>query len=150
MDLILWRHAEAEDGAPDAARQLTAKGEKQAQKIAKWLKERIEKPVRILVSPTVRTQQTAQALNLKFETETEVGVNSSPRKILQATGWPHTEGTVIVVGHQPTLGQLAAFFLSGEEADWDIKKGAVWWFEAQGKGDAAEASLRAVIAPKEV
>ena len=40
MELILWRHAEAEDGSPDAARKLTAKGEKQAQKLARWLKER--------------------------------------------------------------------------------------------------------------
>jgi phosphohistidine phosphatase len=58
MDLILWRHAEAEDGVPDTARKLTPKGEKQAQKIAKWLKERIESPVRMIVSPAVRTQQT--------------------------------------------------------------------------------------------
>jgi len=149
MELILWRHAEAEEGTPDAARKLTAKGEKQAQKMAKWLKEHIGKPDRILVSPTVRTQQTAQAFNTKFETDAKIGTNSSPQKILQAADWPNGEGIVIVVGHQPTLGQLAALLLSGAEAEWDIKKGAVWWFETQGTGNTSETALRAVIAPKE-
>ena len=150
MDLILWRHAEAEEGTPDAARKLTAKGEKQAQKMAKWLKEHVDKPDRILVSPTVRTQQTAQAFTSKFETDEKIGTDSSAKKILQVAGWPEADGIVIVVGHQPTLGQLAALLLAGAETGWDIKKGAIWWFETQGKGDASETSLRAVIAPKEV
>ncbi|MGE0823842.1 MAG: histidine phosphatase family protein [Candidatus Binatia bacterium] len=149
MDLILWRHAEAEDGVPDAVRKLTAKGEKQAQKIAKWLNARIEEPVRVLVSPAVRTQQTATALTTEFETDEEVGLTSSAQRVLRAAGWPEAKETVIVVGHQPTLGQVAAFLLSGEEAEWDVKKGAVWWFEGGGHGRDDRASLRAVIAPRE-
>ena len=148
MDLILWRHAEAQDGVPDAARRLTAKGQKQAEKMAAWLQARIHRPVRLLVSPATRTQQTAQALSQAFETVEEVGLNSSAKGILQATGWPHAEGTVIVVGHQPTLGQLAALLLSGIEMDWNIKKGAVWWFQSSG-GDS-EPVLRAMITPKHV
>jgi phosphohistidine phosphatase len=150
MDLILWRHAEAEDGTPDTARELTAKGEKQAQKMAKWLKARIAGPVRILASPAMRAQQTAQALSAKFATNTELDVGASARQILGATGWPTAEGTVIVVGHQPALGQLAAFLLSGKEADWDIKKGGVWWFEARGRGSKPDTVLRTVIVPKDV
>jgi phosphohistidine phosphatase len=38
MELILWRHAEAEDGIPDMARELTSKGKKQAKHMAAWLK----------------------------------------------------------------------------------------------------------------
>ena len=149
MDLILWRHAEAEDGVPDTARRLTPKGEKQAQKVAKWLKERIEAPMRVLVSPTVRTQQTASALTTKFETSDEVGVSTSAQQVLWAVGYPNAAGTMIVVGHQPTLGQVAALLLTGEEAEWDIKKGAVWWFEIADSGGKPYASLRAVIAPRE-
>ena len=149
MNLILWRHAEAEDGSPDAARKLTAKGEKQAQKLARWLKERVEKPVRILVSPTVRTQQTAAAFSTKFETNTEVGVHASPERILHAVGWPQAEGTVLVVGHQPTLGQLAAMLLAGQEIDWEVKKGAVWWFSTSVEGGEPQTVLRAVITPKD-
>jgi len=149
MDLILWRHAEAEDGVPDAARKLTPKGRKQAEKVAQWLKDRIESPMRVLVSPAVRTQQTASALTDKFETSSEIGLSTSVKRVLQVTGCPHAQGTVIVVGHQPTLGQVAAFLLTGETADWDVKKGAVWWFEIEDNGGEPYVSLRAVIAPRE-
>ena len=63
MELILWRHAEAEDGIPDSARELTDKGRKQADLVAAWLKPRLPKNTRIIVSPTQRTQQTASALD---------------------------------------------------------------------------------------
>ncbi len=149
MELIVWRHAEAEDGSPDAARKLTAKGEKQAQKLARWLKERIEKPARLLVSPAVRTQQTAAAFSTKVETTPEVGIHASAERILRAAGWPHTEGTVIVVGHQPTLGQLAAMLLAGQEIDWEVKKGAVWWFSTLVEEGEPQTVLRAMITPKD-
>lgn len=149
MELILWRHAEAEDGSPDAARKLTAKGEKQAQKLARWLKERIEKPVRILVSPTVRTQQTAAALSAKFEMSAEIGTSTSAERILRAAGWPDAEGTVIIVGHQPTVGQVAATLLTGQEIDWEVKKGAVWWFATSVEWGDPVTVLRAMITPKD-
>ena len=62
MDLILWRHAEAEDGSPDAKRKLTARGRKQAKQIARWLKPRLPADARIVVSPALRAVQTAEAL----------------------------------------------------------------------------------------
>lgn len=149
MNLILWRHAEAEDGVPDTARKLTAKGQKQAEKVAKWLKERIESSTRVLVSPAVRTQQTARVLTEKFETSSEVGLSTSVQRVLRAAGYPHADGTVIVVGHQPTLGHVAAFLLTGEPREWDVKKGSVWWFEVEDNSGELHASLRAVIAPRE-
>ncbi len=151
MNLILWRHAEAEEGTPDAARELTAKGEKQAQKIARWLKDHLDdEPVRLLVSPARRAQQTAEALDEHIETRKELAVDSSATQILRVTGWPDAQGTVIVVGHQPTLGQLAALILSGTEADWSIKKGAIWWFETDLSEDGLATHLRTVLGPKEV
>jgi phosphohistidine phosphatase len=149
MKLILWRHAEAEEGTPDVERKLTPKGEKQARKIAKWLKEHLDEPVRLLASPAKRTQQTAQALGERIETKNELAVGSSATRILRATGWPEGQGTVIVVGHQPALGQLAALILSGKEADWSIKKGAIWWFETGKQEDESATHLRAVRAPKD-
>lgn len=150
MNLIVWRHAEAAESSPDVARKLTHKGEKQAQKMASWLNARIEKPVRILVSPAIRTQQTAAALSTKFETNVEVGISASAERILRAAGWPDAEGTVIVVGHQPTLGQLAARLLTGQESDWEVKKGAVWWFSTSVNSGDLVTVLRAMITPKDV
>ena len=59
MELILWRHAEAEDGIPDAKRPLTERGQKQARKMAKWLRKRLPEDTRIIVSPALRCRQTA-------------------------------------------------------------------------------------------
>lgn len=61
MDLLLWRHAEAEDGFPDLARKLTQRGEKQAQQMAEWIRQHAPKNLRIVASPALRCQQTAQA-----------------------------------------------------------------------------------------
>ena len=105
MDIILWRHAEAEDGTPDAARKLTAKGQKQAQQMAAWLTPHLPNNTRIFVSPATRTQQTAAALGRDFETVKEVGLSANTNSLLTKAGWPHADGAVLVVGHQPTLGE---------------------------------------------
>ena len=149
MDLSLWRHAEAEDSAgptPDAKRRLTARGEKQARKMAAWLVDRLPRRTRVLVSPTSRTQQTAHALGLPFEIEPKIGVGADCADLLAAAGWPETSGAVLLVGHQPTLGRLAALLLSGTEADWSVKKGAVWWFSNRTRGDETQTILRATVA----
>ena len=147
MELILWRHADAEDATPgksDLERSLTAKGEKQARRVADWLGKRLPKDVRILVSPAQRAQQTARALARHFETSGDVGTAAAPQPVLTAAGWPDGEGTVVVVGHQPTLGQAAALALTGRPDDWSVQKGAIWWLESRGRG---EARVRAVVAP---
>ena len=144
MELILWRHADAEDRMPDEARALTAKGEKQARRVAAWLKKQLPKGVRVLASPAKRAQQTAAALTRKFETRAEIGTSAGPQSILDAAGWPDGEATVVVVGHQPTLGQAAALAVTGKPGEWSLKKGALWWLECRGRGDVV---TRAVIAP---
>ncbi len=144
MDLILWRHADAEDGIPDGERKLTTKGHKQAEKIGTWLQERLPDDARILVSPAVRTQQTAAALGRPFETVAAIGAGTSYPSILSASGWPEHRGTVVIVGHQPTLGETAAWLLSGEAAGWTIKKGALWWFTNRARAGIV---LRAVVPP---
>lgn len=147
MELILWRHAEAEDGVPDSARELTGKGLKQAQVMAEWLKPRLPKNIRIIVSPTKRTQQTAAALGEDYETAREIGPGASAKSVLAAAGWPDAKGAVVVVGHQPTLGEVAAFLMSGELMGWNVRKGAVWWFNYKKRGDVAEVVLHTSISP---
>ena len=148
MDLILWRHAEAEDGMPDAKRRLTDKGQKQAQQMAVWLRAHLPKNTRILASPTTRTQQTVQALELPFETLADVGISASAVSILTAAGWPDASNAVLVVGHQPTLGQLAAYLLCGEEQYWSVKKGALWWISNRVRQGEGQSVLRCALAPE--
>jgi len=73
MNLILWRHAEAEDYAStDLARALTTRGRKQAQNVAKWLRTRLPDDAVILASPAVRTIQTAETLSDQYRVVREL------------------------------------------------------------------------------
>ncbi|MFN4148212.1 MAG: phosphohistidine phosphatase SixA [Rhodocyclaceae bacterium] len=151
MDLILWRHAEAEEakeGQPDAKRRLTARGDKQAHEMAKWLRGHLPKKTRILVSPTLRTQQTAHALALPFEIEPRIDVGADAADLLAAAQWPEHTGAVLLVGHQPTLGRLASLLLAGVEYDWSFKKGAIWWFSKRSREGRDQTVLRAVLNPE--
>ncbi|MBK7815603.1 MAG: histidine phosphatase family protein [Rhodocyclaceae bacterium] len=157
MELILWRHAEAEvsDGKrPDHKRRLTPRGERQARGMAGWLRERLSGKVAVLVSPTQRTRQTAHALGLPFEIEPKIGPSADVADLLAAIGWPEGKvgrgGTAILVGHQPTLGRLAALLLAGEEADWAVKKGAVWWFSRRVREGEDQVVLRAVLGADQI
>lgn len=127
MDLLLWRHAEAEEGEDDLKRRLTARGEKQAKQMGAWIRAHQPKDLRVIVSPAVRTQQTAAALDLPFETVRKIGPDACVSELIAAAGWPQATGSVLIVGHQPSLGRLASLLLGGFEAEWTIKKGALWW-----------------------
>jgi len=150
MNLILWRHAEAEDVAPsDLARQLTARGRKQAQSVAKWLKARLDEDALILASPAARTVQTVEALTDQYRVMRDIAPGASATDVLNAVGWP--EGiakTVVVVGHQPTLGQVAALLLSGNADSWALKKSGLWWLESRERAGDGQVVLRAAISPE--
>ena len=145
MDLLLWRHAEAEEGEDDLKRRLTEPGRRQARIMAKWIGEHQPRRLRIIVSPAVRTQQTAEALKLPFATIRMIGPDAGVPALLAASRWPDASGAVLVVGHQPVLGRIAALLLSGQEAEWTIKKGALWWLSKRTRGDEMQTVLRAVI-----
>ncbi len=148
MELILWRHAEAEEGdgtVPDKKRRLTPRGEKQAKQIARWLHQHLPRKRKVIVSGAERTQQTAHALDLPYEIEPRLGLGASAADVLKVAGWPDKEGAVLIIGHQPTLGRVAALLLGGEEADWTIKKGGVWWFSNRMRNDETRTVLRAVV-----
>lgn len=145
MDLLLWRHAEAEDGDDDLKRRLTARGEKQARTMANWIREHQPKGLRIIVSPAVRTQQTAEALKLPYETVRKIGPEACVSELIAASGWPDASGAVLIVGHQPSLGRMASLLLAGYEAEWTIKKGALWWLSNRVRRGETQTVLRAVI-----
>jgi phosphohistidine phosphatase len=148
MDLILWRHAEAEDGEPDAARALTPKGRRQAMKVAGWLDRNLPAGCRILCSPARRTVQTADTLGRKYRIHADLAVDSTPERILQLVNWPAGREPVLLVGHQPVLGQLAALLVHGVEADWTVRKGAVWWIAQRERDGETQVYVKAVMSPE--
>jgi phosphohistidine phosphatase len=151
MELLLWRHCEAEPGEPDLGRALTGKGEKQARRMAAWLHAQLPQSARILTSPARRAQQTAQALAelapRKLKTVDALAPGAGVGDVLRAVRWPDAESVVVVVGHQPTLGWVASHLLSGSEADWPIRKGGLWWFSWRERGGVGQVVLRAVLGP---
>lgn len=148
MDLLLWRHAEAEEGLADFDRALTARGHRQAKAVARWLLQHQPKRLQIIASPTVRTQQTAEALGLPFTTQRKMEPEACVSELIAASGWPAAPGAVLLVGHQPGLGRLASLLLSGHEADLTIKKGALWWFTNRVRAGEQQTVLRTVISPE--
>ncbi len=148
MDLILWRHAQAEEGTPDLERPLTPQGRKQAARMAVLLDRYLPSGCRILCSPAVRTRQTADALGRKYKVVPEIGPGATPQQVLEAVGWPDGRGPVLVVGHQPWLGQVAALLLSGQPQDWTVKKASAWWIAQRDRDEGNPIYLKAVFTPE--
>lgn len=150
MDLILWRHAEAHeaaDGEDDLARTLTTRGEKQAARMAVWLDRQLPHGLRVLASPARRTEQTAQALGRKFKLRAELLPGGTAADVLELVQWPKPHGAVLVVGHQPQLGQVAAQLLGMGTADCAIRKGAVWWLRHRERQGHSQTLLLTVMSP---
>lgn len=162
MDLILWRHADAgdplEDITLDLQRKLSSKGEKQAARMADWLNRFLPESTRVLVSPALRCQQTAQALGRKFQTREALGPGGTVGSLLTLARWPDRREPVLIVGHQPTLGMTAALLMAGVQASaeagdapaahatpaWSVRKGAVWWLRHRERAGVAEVVLVSV------
>ena len=149
MELILWRHADAEDVGPsgDLSRRLTKKGRKQAERMARWLNARLEGEWRIVSSPAQRALETVEALGRDFEVSDEVSTSATARSVLQEAGWPRGE-RVMVVGHQPTLGEVASKLLGAGTGEFSVRKGAILWFASREREGRRETVLRSVIDPE--
>ncbi|ABM42538.1 MULTISPECIES: SixA phosphatase family protein [Diaphorobacter] len=150
-DLILWRHAEAENAGEnedDLDRPLTQRGEKQAARMAVWLDRQLPDGLRVLASPARRTEQTAKALGRKYKLRAELLPGGQPDELLELAQWPRSRGAVLVVGHQPMLGQTVARLLGLRADECSIRKGAVWWLRHRQRQDASETILLAVQSPE--
>ncbi len=151
MDLVLWRHAEAQDwaeGCDDMARSLTSRGEKQANRMAHWLDRQLPEGTRILVSPARRCEQTALVLGRKYKIKAELAPGCSVAQLLELAQWPDAKGTVLVVGHQPTLGQTIAGLIGLTASECAVKKGAVWWLRNRERAALAQTVVVTVQSPE--
>ncbi|MBS4095424.1 MAG: phosphohistidine phosphatase SixA [Sulfuricella sp.] len=148
MDLILWRHADAQDGEPDMDRALTAKGKKQAERVAQWLRMHIPEDTVIFCSPALRATQTADALGKPYKVAPEISPGEDVTHLLVRANWPSAKGAVLLVGHQPTLGQATGLILLGEAASLSIKKGGVVWLTNRTRGELQQTVLKAAMTPE--
>jgi phosphohistidine phosphatase len=170
MDLVLWRHAEAQDGSPDLERALTPRGRKQAQRVGHWLREHLPAEFRVLASPARRTRETARALSEDVAIDERLAPGADAPDYLAVLGWTGTaRGTggaaraqsiaaglhavagrdeaIVVVGHQPTIGRLSSLLLSGTSLNWSVRKGAAWWLTLRERDGVPHVVLRTVLNP---
>lgn len=153
MDLILWRHADAEDwqeGCDDLARPLTARGLKQAARVATWLDRKLPEGTRILCSPALRCRQTAEALGRKFKVRPELAPDGTVPALLEAAQWPVSRQAVVIVGHQPVLGGVIAELLPIDADTSPVRKGAIWWLRTRERDGHSQTVVVAVQSPDTV
>ena len=150
MDLILWRHADAEDwveGCDDLQRALTSRGAKQAARMASWLDRQLPEGTRILCSPARRCEQTALALGRKYKIRPELGPDTTLAHLLEAAQWPAAKQAVLLVGHQPSLGELIAHLLPFKHDICQVRKGAIWWLRTRERDGHQQTVVAAVQSP---
>lgn len=153
MDLIIWRHAQAEDereGLDDLDRALTPRGQKQAKRVGAWLAERLPNDTLVLCSPALRAQQTALGLGRAFRIVPAIAPGAGASAVLESAHWPDAATPVMVVGHQPTLGETLAQVLRLRDRNCGIRKGQVWWLRSRSGDDGGELLVWSVQSPETV
>jgi phosphohistidine phosphatase len=151
MDLIFWRHADAFEpleGQDDLSRTLTPKGEKQALRMGQWLDRQLPEGVRIISSPAVRCEQTVKTLGRKVKYRSELLPIASVDDLLLTAGWPDSKMSVVLVGHQPVLGQAISYLLGISNGECSVRKGAVWWLRCRVRDGVTQTVVVSVQTPE--
>jgi phosphohistidine phosphatase len=151
MDIIFWRHAEAEDwteGCDDMLRPLTSRGEKQAKRMAAWLDRQLPEGTRVITSPARRCEQTATALGRKYKIRPEMAPDATPDALLEVAGWPNGKSVVLMIGHQPALGQVISRLVGLQQDSCPVRKGAVWWIRTRERDGDIQTVVVTVQAPE--
>jgi len=163
MQLLIIRHGIAEDkevwarsSNNDDDRPLTDEGRQKMVLNAKGLRRALDAIDILVTSPLVRARQTAQivadAFSLgRIETAKSLLPIAPPVEFVEWLGRYRDKAVVAAVGHEPHLGLLATWLLTGvEESHVDLKKGAACLMELEGEPAPAGARLCWSIAPSQL
>ena len=116
--------------------------------MAKWLDRRFACHNPHSHEPRNRAEQTARALKRKYRVVPELAPGASAVAVLTAAGWPDAREPVLIVGHQPTLGEVAAYVLTRRRiASWSVRKAAAWWLSNRVRNGVSSTVLKVVMAP---
>jgi phosphohistidine phosphatase len=117
--VLLVRHAKADQGEPDELRPLNARGRAEARVLAARLAAEGVRPAAVLTSPLVRARETAEAIahatGAVAVPDDRLAPGATVDDVRDAVAGRGE--LVVVVGHQPDCGRIAAA-LTGEEPDF--------------------------------
>jgi phosphohistidine phosphatase len=155
--LYLIRHAWAEDRGDewpdDAKRPLSPKGIEKMREVVKGLAELEPEIEDVLSSPLVRARQTAdlllEGLNPapRLSIETTLAPGGSPAEIAAALSGHAGAEVLALVGHEPGLGELAAW-LVGAKTPFEFKKGGICRIDVPKLPPAGSGQLRWLATPR--
>ena len=131
----------------DLVRELTRRGEHQARDMAAWLAPRLPAGARVFTSEARRSRQTARYLERPAQILPELNPDQPWQRVWEALDWPQCGETLVVVGHQPWLGQIASRLLCGEAQYWTVKKSGLWWFGHRSRHGDVQTILRGMQTP---
>ena len=151
MDLILWRHAEAE--APgsvglDDKRPLTKRGLRHAGRMANWLDRRLPETARVIASPALRCTQTADLLSRQYKIRDELALQTSVIDVLTVLRWPILQRPTLLIGHQPWIGELVANLLGSPKCDVHVSRGSVIWLRSKTHDNVIQTRILTVQNPR--
>jgi phosphohistidine phosphatase len=116
--------------------------------MAAWLDRQLPEGVRILCSPALRCEQTVLPLGRKYKIRPELAPGATPADILGAAQWPDSKQSVLVIGHQPSLGEAISQLMRMQEPGCVVRKGAIWWFRSRERDGEDQTVLVAVQSPE--
>jgi phosphohistidine phosphatase len=157
MQIYLLRHGIAEeggDGTPDSERALTQEGKKKLREVLKVAAGSDVSPSLILSSPLRRALETARvaADELGYKSDilrTQALLPSAaPNDVWQEIRAHRDESALLLVGHEPLFGQLAAYLLGTPETQIDFKKGALLAVDLRQAGSRPRGVLKWMLTPK--
>ena len=163
MHLLIIRHAIAEDreafaatGAPDDDRPLTSFGKRRMRRNVLGL-HRVAPHLDVLAtSPLVRADQTARIVANSLKVEEVVTVEAlrpdrRPADLLPWLARQPEDATVAIVGHEPHLGILVTWLVSGaEEHGVALRKGGAAMVEFSGRPASGRGVLEWLLLPSQL
>jgi phosphohistidine phosphatase len=160
MRLYIVRHAIAvphgTPGIPDDERPLTEEGIKKMRQVAAGLRSLEYIPELILSSPLPRARQTAEILletfgqkRISLEILPALAPSGSRRELyLAIASYEKKLKSLMLVGHQPSLGEIAGEIAWGSpEHSLELKKGGACAIELVHSGEPPRGSLISLLTP---
>jgi phosphohistidine phosphatase len=154
MELYVFRHGIATDGAPgaaDSARELTGEGRSRVAAVARMARRAGVDPSLIMTSPYVRAVQTAKIAAEEFsysgpllKTQSLVPFGT-PAGVWEALRDHPGERSILLAGHEPLLSQLVAYLLNAPALVVEMKKATLVRIDFNSMSAAPRGTLRWLI-----